>query len=344
MNRLNLLNFNVNDLEKKIFFKNKFIYNQIIYWIYKKFCFNFKYMTNISINIRNILNKMFKIDLPKVVSFKKSIDSSIKWWFNVNDDIIETVYIPSFGRSTLCISTQVGCAMKCKFCSTSKGEFKRNLSVGEIIGQILFVCYFLYKNKMKCITNIVIMGMGEPLLNFYNVVNSVKIMLDKKFFGFSKRKIVLSTSGIVPFIYKLYNYIDIVLVISLHSSNNSIRNKIMPVNKKYDIISLLRAAFFYVKNTKASKNKINIEYLMLNNVNDDVINAYELLNLLKNFPSKVNLIPFNYINNSCFSRSSKKKMLLFLNILNKNGIFTSIRNNRGLDINASCGQLSGDLN
>ncbi len=344
MNKLNLLDFNIDKLEKKIFLKKKFIYNQIIYWIYKKFCFDFKYMTNISIDTRNILSKMFKIILPKVINFKKSIDGSIKWWLNTNNNIIEIIYIPSFSRSTLCISTQVGCSMKCKFCATGKNGFKRNLSVGEIIGQILFVSYFLYKNKMKCITNIVIMGMGEPLLNFYNVVNSIKIMLDKRFFGFSKRKIVLSTSGIVPFIYKLYNYIDIVLVISLHSSNNNLRSKIMPVNRKYDIISLLRAAFFYVKNTKASKNRINIEYLMLNNINDSIDNAYELLDLLKNFPSKVNLIPFNYIGDVCFTKSSEEKMFSFLNILNKNGIFTSIRKNRGLDINASCGQLSGVLN
>lgn len=300
-------------------------------------------MNNINLNLRKKLNKLVYIKLPKIINTKISIDGTIKWLLCVNNDYIETVFIPDKNRNTLCISTQVGCSMGCFFCETSKNGFIRNLNVSEIIGQVLLVFILIKKKIIKTfiyITNIVFMGMGEPLLNFYNVINSIKIMLDKFGFYFSKRKIVISTSGIVPNIYKLIKFVDVVLTISLHASNDILRSKIMPINNKYNINLLFDSINFYVKKSKANKGFFNIEYIMIKNINDNIINAYELVNLLKNIPSKVNLIPFNETSNSIFNRSIDKKIYIFKDVLIKNNIFCYIRKVRGFDIKASCGQLS----
>ncbi len=346
MKKINFLNFNREMISFLfLYFKEKiFVVYQILNWIYKKLCFSFNNMTNINIKLREKLNNLFNIDLPIIINTKKSVDGVIKWLLNVNGDFIETVYIPENKRCTLCISTQVGCIINCNFCSTGKIGFKRNLNVSEIIGQILLVNFLINKdNKLKSITNIVLMGMGEPLFNFFNVINSIKIMLDKYCFNFSKRKIVLSTSGISDKIYRLINYVDIVLTFSLHAPNNFIRNKIMSINKKYDIISVLDSINYYIYYSKANRGKINIEYIMLYNINDSKKNAYQLINLLKDFSSKINLIPFNNINNNIFFYKNSKNILNFYNILVNNGIFVFIRKIRGNDINASCGQLSGKL-
>lgn len=221
--------------------------------------------------------------------------------------------------------------------------FKRNLKVSEIIGQILFVIFY-FKNKNTSIvnnyiTNIVFMGMGEPLLNFKNVVTSIKIMLDNYGFSFSKRKIVLSTSGIVPSIYKLINYIDIRLTLSLHAPNDILRSKIMPINNKYHIHDILKAMYDYIEYSKSNKGKLNIEYIMLNKINDSYKCANQLINLLKNFSVKINLIPYNFINGVFYTKSSLNRILNFSNFLKRNKIFSFIRKIRGFDINASCGQL-----
>lgn len=346
MIKLNFLNFNREMINFLLIYlkEKKYIVCQILNWIYKKYCFNFNKMYNISLKLRKKLNTFFNIKLPIVVKKEKSNDGVIKWLLNVNGDYIETVYIPENKRNTLCISTQVGCMVNCNFCGTGKKGFKRNLFVSEIIGQVLLINLFLFKNFKNRITNIVFMGMGEPLFNFINVVNSIKIMLDKYCFNFSKRKIVLSTSGIVPKIYRLINYVDIIITFSLHAPNNFIRNKIIPINKKYDIYSVLDSISYYIYFSKANKKKINIEYIMLYNINDSNKNVYELINLLKYFNVKINLINFNNINKNIFFYKRSNNIVNFYNILNKNGIFTFIRKIRGNDIKASCGQLTGELN
>ncbi len=345
MKKINLLNFDRYSMQN--FFLNlgekKFIANQIIFWIYKKFCLDFFLMKNISKKLKYKLFYLTEIRLPKMNNIKYSIDGVIKWTLNVNNDLIETVYIPEKNRRTLCISSQVGCSLKCSFCATGKMGFKRNLEVAEIIGQILFAIFFL-KNKNifvkgKYITNIVFMGMGEPLLNFDNVINSIKIMLDDYGLSFSKRKIVLSTSGIVPAIYKLINCIDIRITLSLHAPNNILRSKIMPINNKYNLHDILKAMYNYIKYSKSNKGKLNIEYIMLNKINDSYEYANQLINLFKNFPVKINLIPYNFICTNLYSTSNYKRILNFCNFLKKNKIFSFIRKSRGLDIHASCGQL-----
>ncbi len=346
MKKINLLDLNRNMME--IFFLNlgekKFVVNQIICWIYKKFCFNFSLMHNISKKLRNKLLILCEIKLPKIFDIKYSIDGVIKFVLNVNNDFIETVYIPEKRRKTLCISSQIGCPIKCSFCATGKMKFKRNLLVSEIIGQILLVIDFLKKKKYfiknnQYITNIVFMGMGEPLLNFDNVINSIKIMIDNHGFSFSKRKIVLSTSGIVPYIYKLIGIVDIIITLSLHAPNNTLRSKIMSINNRYNLYDILKAMNVYIKNSKSNKGKLNIEYIMLHNINDSYKYAVQLVNLFKNFSVKINLIPYNNIYDVIYTKSSNERILLFHNYLKKKKIFSFIRKTRGLDINASCGQL-----
>ncbi len=350
MKKKNLLDFDKNMIENFIcgIGEKKFVAYQIIDWIYKKFCFNFLLMSNVKFDLRIKLVNLFTLSLPKIIKVNNSVDGVIKWLLLLNDgNFIETVYIPEINRSTLCISSQVGCCVNCSFCSTGKNGFKRNLYVSEIIGQVLLIFSLIHKSiyNIKPVTNIVFMGMGEPLLNFNNVISSIKNMLDPYFLGISKRKIILSTSGIVPYIYKLINLIDIILVISLHASNNELRNKIMPINMVYDLNSLLKVMVLYLKFSKSNRNKLHIEYIMLNNINDNEENAYELLNLLKNIPSKINLIPFNNIKNNDMNyiKSDSNRILKFHNILINNGVFSFIRRTRGYDINASCGQLSGNI-
>ncbi len=346
MKKINLLDLDRNMME--IFFLNlgekKFVVDQIMHWIYKKFCFNFSSMNNISKKLRNKLLILCEIKLPKIFDIKYSIDGTIKLVLNVNNDLIETVYIPEKNRKTLCISSQVGCPIKCSFCATGKMKFKRNLLVSEIIGQILLVIVFLKENNFlvkydKYITNIVFMGMGEPLLNFDNVINSIKIMIDYSGFFFSKKKIVLSTSGIVPSIYKLIGIIDVIITLSLHAPNNLLRSKIMSINNRYNLYDILKAMNIYIKKSKSNKGKLNIEYIMLHKVNDSYECAKQLVDLLKFFSVKINLIPYNCIYGSFYTKSSNERILFFHNYLKKKNIFSFIRKTRGLDINASCGQL-----
>lgn len=300
-------------------------------------------MNNISKKLKLKLLNLTVIKLPVMYDIKYSIDGVIKFILNVDNDFIETVYIPEINRRTLCISTQVGCSINCSFCATGKMGFKRNLKVCEIIGQILFVSSFIKRKfffiNNICITNIVFMGMGEPLLNFNNLINSIRIILDKYSLFISKRKVVISTSGIIPSIYKLINLVDVILTLSLHAPNNFLRNRIMPINIKYNLHDILKAMNSYINYAKSNKGKLNIEYIMLNNINDSYECANQLVNLLKNFSVKINLIPFNNIKNCSYTRSNDKKIFNFHKFLKKNKIFSFIRKIRGFDINASCGQL-----
>lgn len=317
-----------------------FTCEQIMKWIYNHNCYNFNNMLNISKNIRNKLNQTAYVHISKFSEEQVSFDGTIKWITCLNNQKIETVYIPEKKRATLCISSQIGCILKCDFCATGKQGFNRNLTVSEIVSQI-----FQAKKKLKNtkLTNIVFMGMGEPLLNFNNVITALKIILNKNGFGLSKRRVTLSTAGIVPAIDKLSQNIDVNLAISLHASNDEIRDLIMPINKKYNIKSLLNAVSRYLQNSRANRNGVTIEYVMLQNVNDSMSNAIELAYILKNIPSKINLIPWNALKDANFISSTVKTINIFANILRSKGFNTTIRKNRGKDINAACGQLIGNI-
>lgn len=352
LKKINLLDMNKENLEDfclKLGEKS-FRAHQLMRWIYHYYCDNFYYMTDLHISLRRKLCQISEIKAPVIIKEQLSSDGTIKWSMRVDDQEIETVYIPENIRATLCISSQVGCALKCGFCGTAQQGFNRNLRVSEIIGQVWRASRYILKNKnfnMKnCIpiTHVVFMGMGEPLLNLVNVVSAVKIILDNFGFGLSKHHVIISTVGIVPSIDKLKNMIDISLAVSLHAPNDVIRNKIMPINYKYNIHDLLESVRRYLSGSKANRGKVTIEYVLLQYINDDVSHAYQLVERLKNIPCKINLIPWNSIPNVDYMCSSNARMYSFLRVLLKNGIFAIIRKMRGSDINAACGQLTGIVN
>ncbi|WP_367675079.1 23S rRNA (adenine(2503)-C(2))-methyltransferase RlmN [Buchnera aphidicola] len=260
----------------------------------------------------------------------------------MNSNAVETVYIPEKKRSTLCISSQVGCALKCKFCLTGQQGFSCNLDVSQIIGQLWTVSKMFFdgnKDIPSPITNVVFMGMGEPLLNLKNLVTALEIMFNKFSFGLSKNRVTVSTVGIVPAINKLSTLIDVSLAISLHAPNDIIRDYLVPTNKKYNISSILTSVKNYLINSTANRNKVTIEYVMLDSINDSLQNARELFFLLREIPVKINLIPWNKFKTSNFRSSSTDKIKIFSDFLKKKGIITTIRKNRGSDIYAACGQL-----
>ncbi|WP_343153151.1 23S rRNA (adenine(2503)-C(2))-methyltransferase RlmN [Buchnera aphidicola] len=346
MSKINLLDLNVSKMREFLIYiqEKPFRANQIMKWIYHHFCDDFSKMSNISKKLKNKLIKYSFIQSPDFTQEKKSFDGTIKWSFLSNKNYVETVYIPERNRATICISSQIGCLLNCDFCYTGKMGFKKNLKVSEIVGQLWNLLKLANKNNgIKKITNIVFMGMGEPLLNFKNMITALDIILNENGFNFSKYKVTLSTSGIVPMINKLSKIVDVRLAISLHASNNQIRNKLMPINKKYDIQSVIKSANNYLKNSKANKGKVTIEYVMLDKINDSFKNAEELAIVLKHIPSKVNLIPWNSFPNSMYRASSISNIVHFSNILTKRKIFNSIRKNRGKDIYAACGQLNNEL-
>jgi 23S rRNA (adenine2503-C2)-methyltransferase len=345
--KINLLGLNRLDL--KYFLASlgakSFAAEQIMKWIYNYHYNNFSKMFNISIKIRNRLHEKACIFAPKFIEEKVSYDGTIKWITELNDQKIETVYIPEEKRATLCVSSQMGCALKCNFCATGQQGFNRNLTVSEIVAQIWRASKVLkQKNINKCITNIVFMGMGEPLLNLKNVISALKIILDKYGFNLSKRRITISTSGVVPGLDKLrMSMIDVCLAISLHAPSDYIRDRIMPINKKYNIASILNSALKYLKYSNANRGRITIEYVMLDGINDSNKHAEQLAVLLKIIPSKINLIPWNSFLGSSFRCSDFNRINIFANILRSKGFTTVIRKNRGQDINAACGQLTGTI-
>ncbi|QIE02002.1 23S rRNA (adenine(2503)-C(2))-methyltransferase RlmN [Buchnera aphidicola] len=342
--KINLLDLNRKNLNTFLISlgAKKFATKQIMNWIYNHYSNNFDNMFNISMQIRNKLYKKSVIFASKFIEERISNDGTIKWITDINHQKIETVYIPEKKRATLCVSSQIGCALKCHFCATGQKKFQRNLKVSEIIAQIWQANKTLKKKNINNrITNIVFMGMGEPLLNLNNVVTALQIILDEYGFGLSKRRITLSTSGIVPALDKLRKMVDICLAISLHAPNDDIRNLIMPINKKYNINCVLNSAKKYIQYSYANRNGITIEYVMLKNINDSNNNAKQLAHLLKNIPSKINLIPWNSFLGSSFICSNINRINMFANILRDKGFTVMIRKNRGKDINAACGQLTG---
>lgn len=351
--KVNLLNMDL-DILLDFFSKigeRSFRAYQVMHWIYQRYCEDFDKMTNLSTMLRTKLNRIAEIRAPIIRDEKISIDGTIKWIMQVGSQCIETVYIPDKLRATLCISSQVGCALGCSFCGTAQQGFNRNLKVSEIIGQVWRVSKLIFihnkKDYMKYpripITHVVFMGMGEPLLNLVNVVNAIKIILNSVGFGLSKHHVVLSTAGVVPGIDKLKDMIDITLAISLHAPNDFIRNKIMPINQKYNMSCLFDAINRYLKKTTANRRGVTIEYVLLDNINNEIKHAHELAKKLINIPCKVNLIPWNPIPNIQYVCSTDTKIFMFYKILSSYGITTTVRKIRGIDINAACGQLVGKV-
>ena len=316
--------------------------HQLLKWIYQYGVIEFSLMTNLSKSLRTYLKENTLFKLPEIIDEKKSKDGTKKWLVKVDEqNSIETVFIPENDRGTLCISTQVGCALDCKFCSTAKQGFSRNLTTSEIIGQVWLANKVLgnFKDNKRIITNIVFMGMGEPLLNYNNVIKSINLMLDDYGFGLSKRRITVSTSGIVPGIDRLKKDNKVSLAISLHASNDELRNNIVPINRSYPISDLLSACKRYTE--EKEDGLITIEYVMLRDINDSLQDAHNLVKCLHNIPSKVNLIPFNKFPETHFESSDHETINAFRDVLIRSGIFTITRKTRGDDIDAACGQLVG---
>ncbi len=343
---INLLNFDRQAMTD--FFvelgEKPFRATQMLKWIYQFGVSDFDEMTNLSKAMREKLSSIAKISVPDIIEQQESDDGTIKWLFSLeNGNAIETVFIPENDRGTLCVSSQIGCALECSFCSTAQQGFNRNLSTAEIIGQVWAAnqAMKVMPRNQRVISNVVMMGMGEPLLNFNNVVAAMNLMMDDNAYGLSKRRVTISTSGIVPALERLKAVSDVALAVSLHATNDELRNELVPINKKYPIKQLLNACKFYLEGEH--KRKVTFEYVMLDGINDQPQHAKELAALIKDIPSKVNLIPFNPFPNSNYKCSSNNAIDRFRTILMKSGIIATTRKTRGDDIDAACGQLAGKV-
>lgn len=344
--KINLLDFNRADMEA--FFvehgEKAFRASQVMQWIHQHGVTDFEKMSNISKALRARLTEIAEVRLPEVIMDQASADGTHKWLLRLDSgNSIETVFIPEGSRGTLCVSSQIGCALDCSFCSTGKQGFNRNLSTGEIISQVLVAnkAMGVDKDGERVVTNVVMMGMGEPLLNFDNVVRAMDIMQDDFAYSISKRRITLSTAGVVPGLDRLREVSDVSLALSLHAPNNALRDELVPLNKKYPIKDVLAACKRYIEGNK--RRRITIEYVMLDGINDSDAHARELARLLKGVPSKVNLIPFNPFPQSGYKRSPAKRIARFADIIIQAGLVTMTRKTRGDDIDAACGQLAGKV-
>ena len=320
--------------------------DQLVKWIYHFGEDNFDNMTNLNKKLREKLKSVAEIKAPEVAVEQRSADGTIKWAMQVGDQQVETVYIPEADRATLCVSSQVGCALACTFCSTAQQGFNRNLTVSEIIGQVWRASKIIGNfgvTGVRPITNVVMMGMGEPLLNVANVVPAMEIMLDDFAYGLSKRRVTLSTSGVVPVLDNLSKMIDVALAISLHAPNDELRDEIVPLNKKYNIKTLIDSVNRYLSVSNANHGKVTIEYVMLDHVNDHVEHAHQLAEVLKNTPCKINLIPWNPFPEAPYAKSSNTRIDRFQKTLMEYGLTVIVRKTRGDDIDAACGQLAGDV-
>jgi len=320
--------------------------DQVMKWIYHFGCDDFAAMTDINKALREKLQQRCEIRAPEISQEQRSADGTIKWALRVGDQEVETVYIPEEDRATLCVSSQVGCALECKFCSTAQQGFNRNLTVSEIIGQVwraAKIIGFSKETGKRPITNVVMMGMGEPLLNLANVVPAMELMMDDFGFGLSKRRVTLSTSGVVPALDKLGDMIDVALAISLHAPNDALRSEIMPINDKYNIDDFLSAVRRYLDKSNANQGRVTVEYVLLDHINDDMQHAHELAKTLKDTPSKINLIPFNPFPGNPYGKPSNSRIDRFAKVLMEYGFTVIVRKTRGDDIDAACGQLVGDV-
>tara|TARA_Y100000996_G_scaffold71450_1_gene48136 strand:- start:1 stop:1125 length:1125 start_codon:yes stop_codon:yes gene_type:complete len=347
--KINLMALNKRELEDYFISieEKPFRATQIIKWVHQRGISDISSMTDLSKDLREKLKKNCEIRIPEVVYEKLSKDGTKKWVIKVGEkDLIEMVLIPEKNRATLCVSSQVGCAVDCSFCATGKQGFSRNLDLDEIIGQVWVAANSFglpREPNSRHITNVVMMGMGEPLLNFEPVVNAMNLMTDDNAYGLSKRKVTLSTSGIVPKIDDLGKVTDIALTISLHAPNDELRNELVPINKKYPIQELLDSVKRYVDSCD-DKRVTTIEYILIDGINDELLHAEELAELLKQLPSKINLIPFNSFEGSDYLKPSGNRVKRFQKYLQDEGYVTTIRSTRGEDIMAACGQLVGQVN
>ncbi|MBG6290078.1 MULTISPECIES: 23S rRNA (adenine(2503)-C(2))-methyltransferase RlmN [Pseudomonas] len=346
--KANLLGMTKPQLEE--FFESigekRFRAGQVMQWIHHFGAVDFDAMTNVGKALREKLKAVAEIRPPEIVSQDISSDGTRKWVVRVaSGSCVETVYIPQGGRGTLCVSSQAGCALDCSFCSTGKQGFNSDLTSAEIIGQVWIAnqSFGTIPGKIdRAITNVVMMGMGEPLLNFDNVVTAMSIMMEDLGYGISKRKVTLSTSGVVPMIDKLAEVTDVSLALSLHAPNDELRNKLVPINKKYPLEMLLDSCYRYI--TRLGKERVlTVEYTLLAGVNDQPEHAEQLIALLKDFPCKINLIPFNPFPHSGYERPSNNAIRRFQDMLHKSGFNVTVRTTRGDDIDAACGQLVGQV-
>lgn len=321
---------------------------QVMKWIHQYGVTDFDDMTNVSKALRQKLKDIAVIEAPEVIQQWDSTDGTRKFLIRVGGgNAIEAVYIPEADRGTLCVSSQVGCSLDCSFCATGKQGFNRDLTASEIIGQVWQAAKSfgqLEEGGPRKVTNVVMMGMGEPLLNFDNVVDAMSLMMDDNAYGLSKRRVTLSTSGVVPQLDRLGEYTDACLAISLHAPNDTLRNELVPINRKYPIAELLASAQRYIDGLPDKRRKITIEYTLIDHLNDRPEHAHELAALLKDVPVKINLIPFNPFSLSHYKRVSNNALYRFRDILVEAGFITTIRTTRGDDIDAACGQLAGQVN
>ncbi|PIQ43963.1 MAG: 23S rRNA (adenine(2503)-C(2))-methyltransferase RlmN [Gammaproteobacteria bacterium CG11_big_fil_rev_8_21_14_0_20_46_22] len=346
-NTVNLLNFDLEGLAAWLqsLGEKPFRAKQLFQWIHQFGETDFDKMSNISKPLRALLKAKTHIAAPKIITHQFASDGTEKWLLELDDkNAFEMVYIPEDDRGTLCVSSQVGCGLNCSFCSTARQGFNRNLSLGEIIGQVWLAVRELSDDNGKHdkkVTNVVMMGMGEPLLNYEPVVKAMKIMRHDLAYGLSKYRVTLSTSGVLPAMKKLKEDTDVALALSLHAPTDALRDVLVPINKKYPLKALL--AFCETYFDQERRRKVTMEYVMLKGVNDSLEQARELANLLKRVPCKVNLIPFNPFPNTLYQCSDRKQILAFRDVLVEQGIITTTRRTRGEDIDAACGQLAGKV-
>lgn len=340
----NLLNLDRTAMEQ--FFiaigEKPFRARQVMQWIHQRGITDFDLMTDLSRALRAKLQQLATVTLPEVSIDQVSRDGTRKWLLHMDgvENAIECVLIPEESRMTLCISSQVGCTLNCSFCSTAKQGFNRNLSTAEIIAQLYLAHHALLKDGSENgITNVVMMGMGEPLLNFDAVMSALDIMCDDYAYSLSKRRVTISTAGVVPAIKKLNESTDVCLAVSLHAAHDELREQLVPLNKKYPIRQLLEACKEYVKGH--NRRRITFEYVMLKGVNDSLEDARKLVKILKPVPSKLNLIPFNPYPNALYECSDRETIDRFRDYVMQHGIITVTRKTRGEDIDAACGQLVG---
>jgi 23S rRNA (adenine2503-C2)-methyltransferase len=319
--------------------------SQVVQWIHQKGVTDFQQMSNLSQALRDHLQNNTVIRLPEVVYDATSSDGTRKWLLQLDDgNRIEAVYIPEDDRGTLCVSSQVGCALDCSFCSTGRRGFNRNLSTAEIISQVLLATRLIDEEKKpgRTITNVVLMGMGEPLLNFDNVVRAVRIMMDDFAYGLSKRRVTVSTAGVVPAMDRLGDVLDMRLAVSLHAPDDELRDSLVPLNRKYPLQQLMDACRRFI-DKQSARSRITFEYVLLDGVNDSDQHAQQLIKLVKGIPTLMNLIPFNPFADSGYRTSPAKRVERFNKILADAGITTVVRRTRGDDIDAACGQLVGKI-
>ncbi|MET4000036.1 23S rRNA (adenine(2503)-C(2))-methyltransferase RlmN [Marinobacterium sp. MBR-109] len=345
--KINLLGLSPAKLED--FFEQmgekRFRATQVLKWLHQQGASSFDEMTNISKALRARLAEMAEIREPEILLDKVSKDGTRKWVIRMDGgSAIEMVLIPDGDRRTLCVSSQVGCSLDCSFCSTGKQGFNRNLSTAEIIAQLRVAirAYGPFDPSERRVSNVVLMGMGEPLMNFDNVVDATQLMMDDNAYGLSKRRVTLSTAGVVPALDKLREVSDVSLAISLHAPNNALRNQLVPINKRYPIEELIAACNRYLEGLN-DKRVITVEYTLIEGVNDQPEHARELVKVLRQVPCKLNLIPFNPFPNSDYRRPSEEAIQRFKDIMLKASIITTVRRTRGDDVDAACGQLVGQV-